>query len=52
MPYYRVFFRYVSGKRVIRDSVRLDAKNKEDAKRRTIRGEKPKLIAVDKVKRI
>ena len=50
MPYYTVYFRYVDSKGKLKsDKVKLDAKNKTDAKRRVIRGEKPKLIAVDKV---
>jgi len=52
MPYYRVYFRYITGNKVKRDSVKLDAKNKEDAKRRVVRGEKPKIIAVDKIVRL
>jgi len=51
MKIYRVYFRYVDGRgKLRRDSVRIDAENKADAKRRVIRGEKPKLIAVDKIK--
>lgn len=50
MPYYKVYFRYVDGRGKLRkDNVRLDATDKADAKRRVIRGEKPKLIAVDKI---
>ena len=52
MLYYRVFFRYVDGRgKLRRDSVRLDASSAADAKSRTIKGERPKLIAVDKVRR-
>jgi len=49
MPYYRVHFRYVSGNKVRKDLVRLEASNKEDAKKRVIKGEKPRMIAVDKI---
>jgi len=53
MPYYTVYFRYVDGKgKLRRDHVALDAISQADAKRRVIRGEKPKLIAVDKVVRM
>jgi len=52
MPYYVVYFRYVDGKgKLHSDHVRLDASNKEDAKMRVIRGEKPKLVAVDRIVR-
>ena len=53
MPYYTVYFRYIDGRdRVRHDHVRIDANNQADAKKRVIRGEKPKLIAVDRVKRV
>lgn len=53
MPYYIVKFRYVDKtNKIRRDSVRLDALNQVDAKRRAIRGERPKIIAVDSVKRL
>lgn len=52
MPYYRVYFRYISGNKVKRDSVRLAASSIEDAKKRVIKGEKPRLIAVDKVRKL
>jgi hypothetical protein len=50
MPYYRVFFRYVGrdGK-IHKDHTRLDASSQADAKKRTIHGEKPKMIAVDRI---
>lgn len=51
MPYYKVYYQYVSGSKLRKGHVRLDAKNKEDAKLRAIRGEKPRLIAVNKVVR-
>ena len=51
--WYRVYFRYVDGNNKLRrENVKVDALNPADAKRRVIKGEKPKIIAVDKVKRI
>lgn len=47
--WYKVSFRYISGGKVKKETVKLDALNMEDAKRRVIKGEKPKIIAVDKV---
>lgn len=53
MNYYRVYFRYVDGNNKLRrENVKLDALNAKDAKRRVIKGEKPKIIAVDKVKKV
>ena len=53
MPYYNVFFRYVTRDGKLRsDHTKLDAKNATDAKKRVIRGEKPKQIAVDRVVRV
>ena len=53
MPYYNVFFKYVTKDGKLRsDHTKLDAKNMTDAKRRVIRGEKPKQIAVDRVVRV
>jgi len=52
MPYYKVFFRYVAGGKVRRGKGRVDASDKEDAKKRVIKGEKPRLIAVDRVERV
>lgn len=50
MSYFTVYFRYVDGRGKLRRShVKLDASSKNDAKRRVVRGEKPKMIAVDKV---
>lgn len=51
--YYKVDFRYVDkNNRIKTDSITLDAKNKADAKNRVIRGEKPKMIAIDRVVRV
>jgi hypothetical protein len=51
MPYYRVFFHWVTRDgRVKHDHVHhIDATTKEDAKMKVIRGEKPRRIAVDRV---
>jgi len=50
MSYYTVYFRYVDGKGKLRsDHTTLDASGKADAKRRVIRGEKPKMVAVDRI---
>jgi len=53
MPYYTVYFRYYTkdGK-LRRDHTMLDAKNRTDAQKRVIRGERPKLIAVDRVVKV
>lgn len=51
--FYRVYFTYVDGNNKLRrDNVKLDALNPKDAKRRVIKGEKPKIIAVQKIKRV
>ena len=54
MPFYRVYFRYVDSKGKVRHdhSGRLTADNKDHAKRLTIYGEKPRMIAVDRVVRL
>jgi hypothetical protein len=53
MPYYKAYFRYVSGGKVKSEhTAAFDAKNKDDAMRRVIRGEKQKLIAVDKIVKV
>ena len=53
MPYYNVKFRYVDrSNKIARDHVRVDADNAADAKAKVIRGEKPRRVAVDSVKRV
>ncbi len=49
--YYMVSFRHISRGKVKKETVKIEACNMEDAKRRVIKGEKPKIIAVDKVVR-
>jgi len=50
MAKYSVYFKYVDSRGKLRnDHVTLDASNQTDAKRRVIRGEKPKLIAVNRI---
>jgi len=53
MPYYKVYFHWVTATgKVKRDHIwRVDAKDKKEARAKVIRGEKPKLIAVDRVER-
>ena len=52
MPDYIVYFRYVDSKGKLRkDHTQLDATNQTDAKRRVFRGEKPRMIAVDRIVR-
>ena len=50
MSYYKVSFRYVNRQgKLVKDSFRIDARNITEAKSIVIKGEKPKLIAVDKI---
>ncbi len=55
--YYRINFHWLNGKtnKIVRDHCRLDAKNMDDAKRRTINGERKsfhRTVVVDKVVRL
>ena len=52
MPYYRIYFRTITGGKVKRESVRLDASSKTNAKEKVIKGEKPKSVIIDKVVKV